>query len=222
MFGLFNVKKEPATPAEEKLDMIKNLLFPQLELREKYDEESDQIIKYHIDYAVDSNLESVLSDLEDGFNDPACHRTINNTIKTLNEVRKLLEAYWSIETDAKYIIVDTKKEENDVDFAEQGLTSPNFAAIMQREQEFPKREYCGWNGSNCFKMEKCMTKTAIEKVRTVLVDKGQSLTSKQIATRFGVANPRDIIYRLRNDGVKVVRKTFTAKNGKTTSKYTVA
>ena len=67
-----------------------------------------------------------------------------------------------------------------------------------------------------------MAKSAFEKVRTALVDKGESLTSKQISTRFGVANPRDIIYRLRNDGVKVTLKTFTAKNGKTTQKYTVA
>lgn len=66
-----------------------------------------------------------------------------------------------------------------------------------------------------------MTKTAIEKVRTALVDKGMALTSKQISTRFGVANPRDVIYRLRNSGLKVTLKTFTAKNGKTTQKYVV-
>ena len=67
-----------------------------------------------------------------------------------------------------------------------------------------------------------MAKTAIDKVRTALVTKGEALTSKQISTRFGVANPRDVIYRLRNEGVKVTLKTFTAKNGKTTQKYMVA
>lgn len=114
MFGMFEVKKKvPETPAEQKLEDIKNLLFPPMELHERYDEQSGKTVKYHIDYSADSNLDSVLSDLQEGFNDANSQKTVENVIKTLNEVRRVLEAYWSIDKDAEYIIVDNKKEEND-------------------------------------------------------------------------------------------------------------
>lgn len=65
-------------------------------------------------------------------------------------------------------------------------------------------------------------KTAIQRVRTALVEKGQALSSKEISSRFGVANPRDVIYRLRNSGVNVTLKTFKGKRGRSAQKYTVA
>lgn len=67
-----------------------------------------------------------------------------------------------------------------------------------------------------------MAKTTLDKVYDTLVTKKQPLTAKQIATRYGVANPHDMIYRLRNQGVKITLKTFTSRNGTSVQKYTVA
>ena len=64
--------------------------------------------------------------------------------------------------------------------------------------------------------------TGIDKVYNALVQNKVKLTAKQIATRYGVANPHDMIYRLRNQGVKITLKTFTSRNGTSVQKYTVA
>lgn len=66
-----------------------------------------------------------------------------------------------------------------------------------------------------------MAMTTLDKLYTALVTKKQTLTAKQIATRFGVANPHDMIYRLRNKGVKINTTTVT-RNGKTVQKYVAA
>ena len=65
------------------------------------------------------------------------------------------------------------------------------------------------------------TKSAFTRAFNALVEKKQTLTSKQIATRFGVSNPHDLVYRLRQEGVKVNR-TAIKRNGKTTVRYSVA
>lgn len=66
-----------------------------------------------------------------------------------------------------------------------------------------------------------MAMSTLDKVYTTLVTKKQPLTAKQIATRFGVANPHDMIYRLRNKGVKINLTTVT-RNGKSVQKYVAA
>lgn len=45
-------------------------------------------------------------------------------------------------------------------------------------------------------------KSAVEKVLNVL-ESGQSLTAKQISSRFRVANPHHTIYVLRNEGYQI-------------------
>ena len=112
----FKVERVPATPAEEKLDQIRNLLFPHPKLEEGV--QDGESFKYQIDYSIDSNLYSVLSDLMDGNNDEVCHKTINSCLDTLDKVRKILEAYMEINDDAKYIIVDTLNDRPSVDEVE--------------------------------------------------------------------------------------------------------
>ena len=58
-----------------------------------------------------------------------------------------------------------------------------------------------------------------EKVRIALVDKGVTLTAKQISARFGVANPHDVIYSLRKSGLNIVLETTTDRNGTNTNRY---
>jgi len=113
---LWKVEKEPQTSAEQKLEEIKKILFPPLELHEEISKEGD-IIKYHIDYSVDSNVDAVLLDLYDGNNDSVVQSTLNKTVARLNKVRQLLEAYAVFDAEAKYIIVDDGKD-NDIEATE--------------------------------------------------------------------------------------------------------
>lgn len=105
----WKVERKPLTSAEEKLEEIKQLLFPPLELQEEVSPDGD-IIKFHIDYSVDSNIDAALMDLQEGHNDPVVHSTLNKAVTRLNKVRKLLEAYAILDKDAKYIIVDDGKD----------------------------------------------------------------------------------------------------------------
>ena len=109
MFGWFKRKKE-ITPADIRLEQVKNLLFPPLALEEELGKEGD-VYKFHIDYSVDTNLESALMDLQEGHNDEVTQSTINEAIKTLIKARKMLEAFPSLHPDARYIIVDNKSED---------------------------------------------------------------------------------------------------------------
>lgn len=107
----WKVEKKIETPAELKLEQIKNLLFPPLELNEEMGNDGN-VFKFHVDYSVDSNLDAALMDLQEGNNDPVTQGTINDVVKRLIQVRKLLEAYAKLDKDAKYIIVDTPKTKN--------------------------------------------------------------------------------------------------------------
>lgn len=61
--------------------------------------------------------------------------------------------------------------------------------------------------------------TKYQKAYDALVNKGLELTTKQIQSRFGVANPYDVIYTLRNNGYNIVMNKVTNRNGTTTNKY---
>jgi hypothetical protein len=93
------------TPAEVKLDMIRDILFPPSESHIDKDGR-----KFLVDFSADLNLDSALSDLEDGYNDKACQQTIKKISNRIFEVRKILEAHQEI-TDAEYLIVDDLAEE---------------------------------------------------------------------------------------------------------------
>lgn len=60
--------------------------------------------------------------------------------------------------------------------------------------------------------------TGVTKVLNAL-SSGQALTSKQITARYGLANPRDAVYTLRNEGynIDLVEKSDT--KGRTSRKY---
>ena len=91
--------------AEQKLKEIKHILFPSLELN-SYVDDSGAVVKYHIDYCIDSALESVLNDLQDDHNDVTCHDTLNSVIKRLLLIRKLLKVETYIDKEVEYISVE--------------------------------------------------------------------------------------------------------------------
>jgi hypothetical protein len=111
---MFRVEKKIETPSDQKLEEIKNILFPPLKLEEEVSREGDTI-KFHIDYSIDTNLDAVLIDLIEGNNDAAVQKTLNNMIAKLIQVRKILDTYPELNEEAKYIIVDDGEDKKEVE-----------------------------------------------------------------------------------------------------------
>ena len=109
----WKIVKITHTPADQKLEDVKNMLFPPLISKQTVGEDG-KVFKYHIDYSTDSNLEAALIDLEEGNNDGPTQKTIRDVVKTLIRVRKKLEAYAIMDHDAQYIIVDTVDNEREI------------------------------------------------------------------------------------------------------------
>lgn len=105
----WRVERKPETSAEIKLEQVKKALFPPLIVREEMTADG-QVMRYHVDYSVDSNLDAALMDLQEGNNDSLTQDTINKVVARLNEVRRLLEAYAQLDKDAKYIIVENLED----------------------------------------------------------------------------------------------------------------
>lgn len=95
------------TPEQKKLQEIKDILFPPFQSKEIIDPETQEKAKYQIDYSIDTNLDSVLSDMQSGIYDELSQKTINEAIKKLSKVRQILRAHYEIDKDAQYIIVDS-------------------------------------------------------------------------------------------------------------------
>lgn len=106
MFKIFAKKEQ--TPSDVLLEQIKQILFPPIKTHT--DKEGN---KYHIDYSADINLDSVLSDLEEGFNDETSQATIRKVSKRIYEVRKLLNFHQELDADAKYVLADDLEETDD-------------------------------------------------------------------------------------------------------------
>ena len=101
----WTVEKKPHSPEEEKLFQIKSIMFPPL-AKEK-DLNGDMI---YIDSTIDMNLHSVITDLEDGYNDETTRDTLRDILKRVEQVRRVLKVLSEFDPDAKYIIVDSKAE----------------------------------------------------------------------------------------------------------------
>jgi hypothetical protein len=110
MFSWFKKKKKVVLGSE--LEQVVQILFPQLSTETLPDG-----TVFHVDYSVDTNLESVLYELQDGVNTTDVHKVVNNVIKRLIEARKVLEAYPKINQKAVRIIVDIPMEkDNESDY----------------------------------------------------------------------------------------------------------
>ena len=114
MLFSWKVKKEPLTSSDEKIEELKKLLFPPLELKEHLQSDGTTI-KFHVDYSADSNLDAALMDLQEGNNDEAVHKTLNSVVERLHTARRMLEAYAQLDADAKYIIVEDSLDNKNVE-----------------------------------------------------------------------------------------------------------
>lgn len=110
----FKIERKPPTPAEEKLEQIKNIMFPPCKLNTEM-ESDGSFYKWQVDYSVDMNLDAALTDLEEGVNDQAVHNTIRDISKRLYEVRNVLDAYMELDPEAKYIMVESSLEDKSID-----------------------------------------------------------------------------------------------------------
>lgn len=63
----------------------------------------------------------------------------------------------------------------------------------------------------------------MSKINSVLgaFQNGDKLTAKQISARFGLANPADVVYTLRNEGYPIYAKKFTNSKGDVKTKYSL-
>jgi hypothetical protein len=111
MFSWF--KKKPKQFERKELELIAQILFPSLETR--MDKDGNV---YQIDKSVDTNLESILYELQDGNNDRVSHDSLNSVIGRLIEVRKILDVYPELDKKTKYIIVDDDVKRNIADSIE--------------------------------------------------------------------------------------------------------
>jgi len=61
--------------------------------------------------------------------------------------------------------------------------------------------------------------TKVEKVFTALVERGEELTAQQIKTRYGVSNPHDAVYQIRQMGYAIYLNEKKNSKGETVGKY---
>ena len=61
--------------------------------------------------------------------------------------------------------------------------------------------------------------SAIDKAYAALVLNGEKLTAKQIAARYNVANPYDVVHTLRSEGYPIYLNQYTDSKGRVTNKY---
>jgi hypothetical protein len=102
----------PDTEAGRKLQQVKDILYPPSKL--------DDIGEYkvQIEYGADYNLDAALTDLENDSNDDISRATIREVTDRLYKVRKILEAYVELHSDAQYMIVDNLEKEKDIKYDE--------------------------------------------------------------------------------------------------------
>ena len=56
-------------------------------------------------------------------------------------------------------------------------------------------------------------------VFNALVTNGEQLSAKQISARYNIANPRDAVYQLRQNGYPIYLNTHFDSKGRQTNKY---
>lgn len=64
------------------------------------------------------------------------------------------------------------------------------------------------------------TESKTDKLYRSIILKRQRLTARQIASRYRVSNPYDLIYRLRNEGHEIYSDKIVNSLGKTVVQYT--
>ena len=95
----FAKKPEPEPKEDERIAMVRSLLFPPL-VTETHDEQT-----YHVDRSIDANLNAALVDLEEGYVDDITEESIRNALRVLEKVRRILVTVEEVPAEATYLVV---------------------------------------------------------------------------------------------------------------------
>lgn len=90
---------------EQKLKRIQTMLFPPLVLGEE-EHPTEGTIKYLVDYSVDSNLQAVLFDLQEGINNEVTQDSIEKMLKVISEIRSLLAIEQTVDPNFQFLVVE--------------------------------------------------------------------------------------------------------------------
>lgn len=63
--------------------------------------------------------------------------------------------------------------------------------------------------------------TKVERVFEALVNRGEALTAAQISSRYGIANPHDAVYQIRQKGYAIYLNETKNSKGETVARYRV-
>lgn len=63
------------------------------------------------------------------------------------------------------------------------------------------------------------TESKINMLFNAFLNRAETLSARQIAVRYRVSNPYDLIYRLRNEGLKIKTVKITNSRGKIVNRY---
>ena len=108
----FKIQKRNNTPAEEKLEQIRSILFPPCKLEKDMDE-AGNMHKWQVDYSADMNLYAAMIDIQEGQTDKPVLNTVGDVHDRLIKVREILEEHMQLSKEADYILVENLKEEID-------------------------------------------------------------------------------------------------------------
>jgi len=96
-------KKRPVvnqvTIGVKELEQVRNLLFPEYKTEQLPTGEL-----FHVDHSVDTNLEAVIYDLEDGTNDPTARKTLRAIADKLFKARELLYVQQEMKPGIQHIV----------------------------------------------------------------------------------------------------------------------
>jgi hypothetical protein len=112
---MWSFKKKPSTSAEVKLEQIKEILFPPLQLMEDVDPQTGTPYKWQVDSTIDMNLDAALIDLQSGHNDGIVHNTLQDSIARLTQIREILDVHMELSPEASYIMVQGTTQKLDVE-----------------------------------------------------------------------------------------------------------
>ena len=91
-------KKKQVTKEQLFLKEVSNILFPPEKIY------NDNGMKYYVDTSLDSILEAVLNDLEEGLNDETTRKNLRSVANQLYKIREILELYREIPNDANFYV----------------------------------------------------------------------------------------------------------------------
>jgi hypothetical protein len=114
MFGVGEVDDAVEIDASAAaLASIRESLFPPFEYRTVTNGDGETV-RYAVDDSVDSIIESVIADLESGYNDETIHRSLTDVLRRLDHARRVLRPEQGDFTDQDYVVVGTPVDDSTV------------------------------------------------------------------------------------------------------------